>query len=104
LRVILEKQETRMRTNKTMKRLTVTAVAAVLFAPAAALAHGAGGHGGAAHGHFSHHTMSSNTNSNGLHAIDRDKGHARAADRMSQNGLKHNNAGITAGDNRTGSH
>lgn len=90
-----------MRTNKTMKRLTV--VAAVLMAPAAALAHGAGGHAGHAHGHF-HHANSSNMNANGRNAIDRDTGHARAADRMSQNGLKHNNAGITAGDNRKGSH
>jgi hypothetical protein len=93
-----------MRKNKTLKCLAATVVAAVLFTPAVALAHGAGGHAGAAHGHFSHHNMSSNANANGRNAADRDTGHARAADRMSQNGLKHNNAGITAGDNRKGSH
>ena len=33
-------------------------------------------------------------NSNGVNATDRDTGHARAEDRMSARGLKHNKAGI----------
>ncbi len=38
-----------------------------------------------------------NANANGMTAMDRDTGHARAEDRMSAKGLAHNNAGIKTG-------
>ena len=74
----------------------------VALSPAVALARGSHRHSGHG-GHLSHtsKTDTTNTNSNGKNSTDRDKGHARAEDRMNQNGLNHNQAGITDTDDST---
>jgi hypothetical protein len=76
--------------------VSITVAALIVISPALSFAHGAGGHAGG-HAHFSH-SAKTNLNSNGKNASDRDTGHARAEDRMSQNGLAHNNAGIADTD------
>jgi hypothetical protein len=75
---------------------SIAVVALIAFLPALASARAAGAHAGG-HAHFSK-TNHSNLNSNGKNASDRDTGHARAEDRMSQNGLDHNKAGIADTD------
>jgi hypothetical protein len=75
---------------------SIAVVALIAFVPALASARGAGAHAGG-HAHFSqvnHRTL----NSNGQKSADRDTGHDRAEDRMSQNGLDHNKAGIADTD------
>jgi hypothetical protein len=75
---------------------SITVAVLIAFSPALSFAHGAGGHAGG-HAHFNK-SDKTNPNSNGKNASDRDTGHARAEDRMSQNGLAHNNAGIADTD------
>jgi hypothetical protein len=75
---------------------SIAVVALIAFVPALASARAAGAHAGG-HAHFSK-TTHSNLNSNGKDSADRDTGHARAEDRMSQNGLDHNKAGIADTD------
>ena len=74
--------------------------ALIALTPAVALAHSAGGHANA-HGHLSHTSKKDNANTNGKNSTDRDKGHARAEDRMNQHGLAHNKAGISDTDDST---
>ena len=63
---------------------------AVAIAPAATFARGANAHpGGASASHMSSQGLA---NSNGPNAADRDKGLARAEDRMSARGLTHEKA------------
>jgi hypothetical protein len=75
---------------------SIAVVALIAFSPALASARAAGAHAGG-HAHFSK-SNHSNLNSNGQNSSDRDTGHARAEDRMSQNGLDHNKAGIAETD------
>ena len=86
------------------RRITLLAALAgalAVGAPALSYAHGGGAHGGG-HAHFSHtSSKTTNTNSNGPNSTDRDKGHARAEDRMNSHGLAHNHAGITDSDDTT---
>ena len=72
--------------------------ALVLGAPAVSFAHGAGHAVGHAHLKKAKHSNEAAANSNGSKSQDRDKGHARAEDRMSSNGINHNNAGISDAD------
>ena len=75
---------------------SITVAVLIAVSPTLSFAHGAGGHA-AGHAHFSNSTHT-NLNSNGQKAADRDTGHARAEDRMSENGLTHNKAGIADTD------
>jgi len=82
--------------------LSVALSAAIALSPAVAMARGAHAHSG--HGHHSQKSdKDTNTNSNGKNSTDHEKGHARAEDRMNQNGLDHNNAGITDTDDTSSS-
>lgn len=75
---------------------SITVAVLIALSPTLSFARGAGGHAGG-HAHFSNSTHT-NLNSNGTNSTDRDTGHARAEDRMSQNGLAHNKAGIADTD------
>ncbi|HKD48667.1 MAG TPA: hypothetical protein VKB67_13355 [Rhizomicrobium sp.] len=87
----------RLIAGRNIRPLTSIAVAALIaFSPTLASAHPGGAHAGG-HAHFSK-SKHSNLNSNGQDSTDRDTGHARAEDRMSQNGLDHNKAGIADTD------
>jgi hypothetical protein len=71
---------------------TIAGAALLLAATAPSLAQGNSRHAGNS-GHMSAQGMS---NGNGLSSADRDFGRDRAADRMSDQGLAHNGAGIRA--------
>ena len=75
---------------------SITVAVLIAVSPALSFARGAGGHAGS-HAHFSNSTHT-NLNSNGTKSTDRDTGHGRAEDRMSQNGLAHNKAGVADTD------
>jgi hypothetical protein len=78
--------------------LTTVAAAALLIASAApGFAQGNSNRGKSA----AHVNTQGSINSNGRGSVDRDFGHARAAERMSDQGLAHNRAGIRAETNAT---
>ncbi len=78
--------------------LSTVAAAALLVASAApGFAQGKSNHGNSA----AHVSTQASVNSNGRNSVDRDFGHDRAAERMSDRGLAHNSAGIRAETNAT---